>query len=460
MREPDDTLVETNDYRLSSQSLADAAYNAIERQLICGDIRPGVIISETLLSRSIGIGRTPVREALQRLVRERLVTIIPRKGAIVSAIDISQYLRSIEIRREIERCIVGIVTQDACLREREMLFSLAEKMKQAVADSNLEAALEVDGQFKQLMLTVCNNPFLKRAVRPLHAIARRFYFAQSRKPISQVAFANALLMEQIGRGDVAAAQLAGDRVMDALERFALRVRARGHDKVVSSVDRDNSQDATRRTQSLSTSAYMQMENWIVSGRFSTGEMLNEGRLCEELGIGRTPVREALQRLADDSLVTIQPRSGVRVVDFAQIDLALLVEARRPLESLLARLAARRATPRMRDEFRRIGEEWLVAASQCDNTTVIRLDGEMKLLITQAANDAFLGDAIGPIHRVARGLYFHYQTMTDADVARAQVAVLQAIAEGDETEADLKARRFVAETVRAIRGSSWRDRKIF
>lgn len=459
MRELDDTLVETADYHHSSQSLADAAYNAIERQLIRGDIRPGVIISEALLSRSIGIGRTPVREALQRLVRERLVTIIPRKGAIVSAIDISKYLRSIEIRREIERCIIGIVTQDACLREREMLFSLADKMKQAVADSNLEAALEVDGQFKQLMLTVCNNPFLKRAVRPLHAIARRFYFAQSRKPISQVAFANASLMEQIGRGDVAAAQLAGDRVMDAIEHFALKVRARGHDKV-DLADWESSQATTHVTQSLSTSAYMQMVNWIVSGRFSTGEMLNEGKLCEELGLGRTPVREALQRLADDSLVTIQPRSGVRVVDFARIDLALLVEARRPLESLLARLAARRATPRMRDELRRIGEKWLVAASQRDHTTIIRLDGEMKLLITQAANDAFLGDAIEPIHSVARGLYFHYQTMTDTDVARAQVAVLKAIAEGEETDAALKARRFVTETVRAIRGSSWRDRKIF
>ena len=68
-------------------------------------LSPGAIVSEKALAERIGIGRTPIREALQRLTRERLVTILPRRGIMVSEINVKSQLRLLEVRRELERLI-------------------------------------------------------------------------------------------------------------------------------------------------------------------------------------------------------------------------------------------------------------------------------------------------------------------------------------------------------------------
>src|SRR5690606_28570028 len=68
---------------------------------------PGTRVSEKSLSAELGIGRTPVREALKRLAQERTITIHPRSGAVISAIDVDDHFKLIEVRRELERILVG-----------------------------------------------------------------------------------------------------------------------------------------------------------------------------------------------------------------------------------------------------------------------------------------------------------------------------------------------------------------
>jgi DNA-binding GntR family transcriptional regulator len=74
------------------------------------ELPPGSAVSEAMLSERLGIGRTPIREALQRLARERLVQILPRRGVIVSDINVKGQLRLIELRREVERLVVRSAT--------------------------------------------------------------------------------------------------------------------------------------------------------------------------------------------------------------------------------------------------------------------------------------------------------------------------------------------------------------
>jgi DNA-binding GntR family transcriptional regulator len=81
-------------------------------------LRPGAAVSEAKLSQALGIGRTPIREALQRLARERLVTILPRRGIIVSEISVKAQLRLLEVRREVERLIVRSAERRASADER------------------------------------------------------------------------------------------------------------------------------------------------------------------------------------------------------------------------------------------------------------------------------------------------------------------------------------------------------
>src|SRR5689334_4061446 len=82
-------------------SLTDQAYLKLEEHVVTLQLPPGEGVSETALSSQLGIGRTPIREALHRLARDRLVTILPRRGIIVSEINIGAQLRLLEVRREI-----------------------------------------------------------------------------------------------------------------------------------------------------------------------------------------------------------------------------------------------------------------------------------------------------------------------------------------------------------------------
>jgi DNA-binding GntR family transcriptional regulator len=438
--------------REEPRSLASVAYDIIERQMIRGDIAPGALLSEVSLSQRISIGRTPVREALQRLVRDRLVRIIPRKGAVVAQVDVTVHLKALEMRREVERCIAGAAARSASLRQRRELDALAAAMREALAGADIDRALEADRRFKLVVLDACDNAFLTAAVRPLHALARRFYFAQARRPDAQVARTHASLMQQIARGDAAAAESASDAFIDAIAHLAARVQKHGRNRPPRPEQTDGlvaDDDAGERA-SLSARAYELIESRIVTGRFQPGEILTEGQLSRELSIGRTPVREALQRLASHHLVTILPRRGALIEEFDQYDLSRLVEARRPLESLLSRLAARRASTAQRSELAGIANAWTAAAQANDTPALIALDQRMKALVIKAADDVFLADAIAPIHGLARRLYFQHQHVADIDVARAQVELLEAIVAGDETEAAFGAIRFIAETARAIR----------
>src|ERR1700755_1827631 len=96
-----------NDALLRADTLTDKAYRALEEEVGTCRMSPGTVVSEAMLSRRLGVGRTPVREALQRLAREWLVVILPRRGVVVAEIDPVRQLRLLEARREIERFLAG-----------------------------------------------------------------------------------------------------------------------------------------------------------------------------------------------------------------------------------------------------------------------------------------------------------------------------------------------------------------
>jgi DNA-binding GntR family transcriptional regulator len=87
--------------RRALESLTERAYRQIEELIVTLQIPPGTVVSEASLSERLAIGRTPIREALQRLARERLVVVLPRRGIMVSEINVRTQLRLLEVRREL-----------------------------------------------------------------------------------------------------------------------------------------------------------------------------------------------------------------------------------------------------------------------------------------------------------------------------------------------------------------------
>ncbi len=85
--------------------LTDIAYERLEEAIITLKLPPGSIVSELTLSQMFEIGRTPIREAIQRLAREHLMLVLPQRGLLIPELDMPKQLRLIETRREIERLI-------------------------------------------------------------------------------------------------------------------------------------------------------------------------------------------------------------------------------------------------------------------------------------------------------------------------------------------------------------------
>jgi DNA-binding GntR family transcriptional regulator len=135
-------------------------------------------------------------------------------------------------------------------------------------------------------------------------------------------------------------------------------------------------------------AYLLIRDQIVTLRLAPGSVIEEAKLRQELGLGRTPIREALQRLAHENLVTFVPHRGTFVADINLTDLHRLTEVRTEIEGYAARLAAERATTADREEM----QELITALTTIDEADVhplIRLDQRIHRLVYQATRNAFL-----------------------------------------------------------------------
>ena len=107
-------------------------------------LKPGEILSEQMLSEICEIGRTPIREALQRLARESLVTILPRKGILVSEINPRHQLFVLEVRRELERLLCRAGAERATNAQRKGLLDIARGMDEAAKSNDDMAFMRLD----------------------------------------------------------------------------------------------------------------------------------------------------------------------------------------------------------------------------------------------------------------------------------------------------------------------------
>src|SRR5918997_2824312 len=123
---------------------------------------------------------------------------------------------------------------------------------------------------------------------------------------------------------------------------------------------------------LADRAYFGLRDRIVDLRLPPGSTLREDELMSEMGVGRTPLREAVKRLALEHLVEVRPRRGTQVTDVRAQDIARFAEVRAELEAHAARLAAQRIGPEMREEAQELAAELdLVPAD--DAAALMRLD---------------------------------------------------------------------------------------
>jgi DNA-binding GntR family transcriptional regulator len=185
------------------------------------ELPPGAAVSEAMLSERLGIGRTPIREALQRLARERLVQILPRRGVIVSDINVKSQLRLLEVRREIERLVARGAARRATDEERARFAELAKGFEQAARGGDDVAFLRIDREFNELCLRTARNEFAETAMTAMAALSRRFWYLHYKQaadmPVTAKLHAN--IARAVARADPEAAATASDALLDNIEAF-------------------------------------------------------------------------------------------------------------------------------------------------------------------------------------------------------------------------------------------------
>jgi DNA-binding GntR family transcriptional regulator len=200
------------------------AYDAIEALISTLQLEPGSQIVEAEIAERTGLGRTPVREALLRMTSIGLIVQQPRRGLLVSSIDLADHLDVIQTRRVLERLIAACSARRASVQQRKEIVRCAEKMVKAAARGHLEDYMLADRELDAVNHRACQNHSAVKSVVPLIVQCRRFWYAyQHAGEIIEGAHAHMQLAQGIATGDEGAAVAGAEQLTDYLERFARRV---------------------------------------------------------------------------------------------------------------------------------------------------------------------------------------------------------------------------------------------
>ena len=209
---------------VSAETLTERAYRALEEEIVTLRLKPSQVLSEQMLSATFKIGRTPIREALQRLAREGLVAILPRKGILVSDINPRNQLLVLEVRRELERLLSRAGAERATKEQREQLQDIARGMVRASKANDDIAFMRLDRELNRLMIDAGHNDYAARSMKLLQGLSRRFWYMHYREAadLPLCARLHANQARAIAQGDGDAAARASDKLMDYVENFTRR----------------------------------------------------------------------------------------------------------------------------------------------------------------------------------------------------------------------------------------------
>lgn len=203
------------------ESQAQMAYRVLEEMIVTLKLPPGSKISEKALHRSLGIGRTPLREALQRLAIEGTVKILPRAGVIVSEIDMADQFKMIEVRRELEKILAGRAARLAGPEEKRTFLNLAAGFDTAGQKNNESIFIETDREFNGLIVKTAQNSYAAYAIGPIEAQTRRFWYLHFKRfgDLPQVCRLHSAIAQAIAAGQELDARTASDQLIDYVEEY-------------------------------------------------------------------------------------------------------------------------------------------------------------------------------------------------------------------------------------------------
>ncbi|HEV7261071.1 MAG TPA: GntR family transcriptional regulator [Bosea sp. (in: a-proteobacteria)] len=195
-------------------SLTEIAYRRLEEAIVTLSLRPGAVLTEAQMIDMVGVGRTPVREALIRLAQQGLVEVLPRKGVVVAGINAIDIVSALDAREVLERLIAGDAAKRASPRERIAIVEKARAMREAAASGDANAYMRLDKELDAEVAVAARSPYATRAVEPLQALIRRaWYHFERQDDLMPAASHHVAFAQALATADPAAAMAASDALM-------------------------------------------------------------------------------------------------------------------------------------------------------------------------------------------------------------------------------------------------------
>ena len=195
------------------QSLADKAYHEIRGLIVSLELAPGAVIDERELVERLGIGRTPVREALRRLALERLVEVYPRRGMFVTGVDVRQLARLSEVRAVLEPEAARLAAERATDDDRARLDTLLAEL-----DAGGDELMQLDERIHRAVYRAAHNDLLEATLEQYYALALRIWMLalERTQDLEDAVEAHRDLLEAIRDGD---GERAAQAMRDHVENF-------------------------------------------------------------------------------------------------------------------------------------------------------------------------------------------------------------------------------------------------
>jgi DNA-binding GntR family transcriptional regulator len=207
--------------QLPSELLSDRAYAALRDRLVALQIPPGAPIDEETLTGELGVGRTPVREAIRRLALEGLVVVYPRRGTFASAINITSLTDLTDVRTVLE---AHAAKRAARLRDEDDRAAAGRLIEElGAAESSQRSLIELDARVHRFVYRCSRNPYLEQDLdRYLNMSLRIWHLTWDRlPPLEQRVREHCELLQAISDGD---AERAGRIARDHVRAFADEMR--------------------------------------------------------------------------------------------------------------------------------------------------------------------------------------------------------------------------------------------
>ena len=220
-----ETKAETPAPRPSSgAALRELAYAEIKRRIISCEFRPGEAINEAQVGALLGLGRTPVHQALHRLESDGLVTILPRKGVLVAPLSLNDVLDMIEVRLTNEVLCVTLAAERAHQSDLQAMRDIVQRSAELLEHRDINGLMALDLKFHIAISAASRNRVLAELLRNLHEKQARFWFLSLQDPVhlANVYQEHIAVIDALERRDVPAAREAIREHIDEFRKNIIR----------------------------------------------------------------------------------------------------------------------------------------------------------------------------------------------------------------------------------------------